>query len=250
MSSGPAFKDHFSDIADDYAKLRPTYPPALVEFLAAQAPARRLAWEAGCGSGQLSALLGERFDRVVATDASAEQLARARPHPRVEYRHARAEASGLPPVVADLVVAAQAAHWFDIGPFYAEVRRVARPGALLALTVYNLVRVNPRVDATLRRFYTDVLGRYWAPERRHVEADYATIPFPFAPVAAPPFELHATWTLAHFVGYVRTWSATVALEKEQGAAPIESLWRELEPAWGAGARECRWPLTVRAGRVS
>ena len=48
------FKDHFSEVAAAYAAHRPTYPPALVDLLARLAPARRLAWDAGCGSGQLS----------------------------------------------------------------------------------------------------------------------------------------------------------------------------------------------------
>src|ERR1700752_4454868 len=61
-ASGSDFKDHFSHIATDYATHRPTYPTALVALLARLAPARRLAWDAGCGSGQLSVLLADRFE--------------------------------------------------------------------------------------------------------------------------------------------------------------------------------------------
>ena len=245
------FKDHFSVAADNYAAYRPTYPAALAGFLARAAPRPALAWDSGCGSGQLSVVLAGQFDRVVATDASAEQIARAARHPRVEYRQAREGASGLSDHSVDLAASAQAAHWFDLAAYYAEVRRVARPGAVIAQTVYNLVEVNVGVDRAIRRFYTDVLGRYWPAERRHVEADYASLPFPFERIAAPPFEMRATWTLAHFIGYMRTWSGVIALEKAEGAAPIEALRRELEPLWGAGDAplEIRWPLTVRAGRV-
>jgi len=87
-----------------------------VDFLAAIAPAQRLAWDSGCGSGQLSLLLAGPFARVVATDASPEQIARAAAHPNVDYRCARADASGLAARVADLATAAQAAHWFDLAP--------------------------------------------------------------------------------------------------------------------------------------
>jgi SAM-dependent methyltransferase len=244
------FKDHFSVAADRYAAYRPSYPAALAGFLARAAPRPALAWDCGCGSGQLSALLAERFESVWATDASAEQIARATPHPRIEYRKAGEGASGLPNGCVDLAVAAQAAHWFDLAAYYAEVRRVARPGAIIAQTVYTLVEVTEEVDLAVRRFYADVLGPYWPPERRHVEANYASLPFPFEPIPAPPLEMRATYTLAQFIGYMRTWSAVIALEKAEGAGPMAALRHDLEPLWGeAAAREVRWPLTVRAGRI-
>ena len=76
-------QDHFSDRADLYARHRPRYGRELVAFLADVSPAAEVAWEAGCGSGQLSVLLGSVFDRVHATDASEAQLRRARPAPLV-----------------------------------------------------------------------------------------------------------------------------------------------------------------------
>ena len=117
--SGSPFKDHFSERSADYAANRPTYPPQLAGFLAEHSPGRTLALDCGCGTGQLSVQLAEHFAEVVATDASAAQIAAATPHPRVRYRVAPADASGLEPVSADLIVAAQAAHWFDLDAFYA-----------------------------------------------------------------------------------------------------------------------------------
>ena len=77
------FKNHFSDRAAAYAARRPTYPVALVDFLADVAPRRELAWDSGCGSGQLSVLLAGCFEQVIATDASAEQIGRASCRERV-----------------------------------------------------------------------------------------------------------------------------------------------------------------------
>jgi SAM-dependent methyltransferase len=246
-----AFKDHFSAAADTYAAHRPTYPAALADFLARAAPRPGLVWDAGCGSGQLSVLLAERFEQVIATDGSAKQLARAAPHPRVEYRRATAEASGLEEASVDLAVAAQAAHWFDLPAYYAEVRRVARQGAIVAQTVYNLVLVDSRVDLAVRRFYADKLGRFWPPERRHVESDYATLHFPFERVPVPTLEMTASWDLLHFIGYMRSWSGVVAMEKALGPQPLAALQRELEALWGpaGSSRVVRWPLTLRAGRI-
>jgi len=245
------FKDHFSVAADKYAAHRPAYPTALAEFLAGAAPRPGVAWDAGCGSGQLSVLLGDRFEHVIATDGSAEQLAHAAPHPRVEYRRATAEASGLADASVDLAVSAQAAHWFDLPSYYAEVRRVARKGAVVAQSVYNLVEVDARIDLAVRRFYADKLGKYWPPERRHVETEYTTLPFPFERIETPRLEMHATWTLAHFIGYMRSWSGVMMMEKALGTQPMESLQREIETLWGpkGSSREVRWPLTLRVGRV-
>ncbi|HUO52389.1 MAG TPA: class I SAM-dependent methyltransferase, partial [Gemmatimonadaceae bacterium] len=121
------FRDHFSTRAAEYAAYRPSYPPELLDYVTGLCARRELAWDAGTGNGQAAVLLAERFARVVATDASAEQIARARPHPRVEYRVAREDDSGLAPASADLVAVAQALHWFDRSRFYAEARRVLRP---------------------------------------------------------------------------------------------------------------------------
>src|SRR3954469_3165063 len=112
------FKDHFSTGSAGYASHRPTYPTALAAWLAETAPARKLAWDCGCGSGQLSTLLGDSFEKVIATDASAEQIRNAKPHPHVEYRTEPAEASSLDSDSADLITVAQAAHWLDLDRFY------------------------------------------------------------------------------------------------------------------------------------
>src|SRR5262245_37967932 len=90
------FKDHFSERAAGYASYRPHYPRTLAEWLAGIAPARETAWDAACGSGQLSTLLGDQFNKVIATDASSAQIFQAVQHARVEYRVEPAESSSLP----------------------------------------------------------------------------------------------------------------------------------------------------------
>jgi SAM-dependent methyltransferase len=245
------FQDHFSEGAAGYAAHRPTYPATLAAFLAETAPRRERAWEAGCGSGQLSLTLGDRFACVIATDPSPAQLEHALPHRNVRYARAAAEASGLAPGVADLIVAAQAAHWFDLAAYYAEVRRVGRPDAVVALVTYGLVSVADAVDPVIHRFYAQDLGPYWPPGRRHVDHGYRSLPFPFEPIAAPELEMRADWALADFIGYVETWSAVRALHRARGDAPFAAFRRALALAWGAAAtrRPARWALTLRLGRV-
>lgn len=245
-------KDYFSGVAGSYAEYRPRYPAALVDLLADLAPGRETAWDAGCGSGQLSVALAERFARVIATDASEQQLAQASAHPRVEYRRASAEASGIPSATVDLATAAQAVHWFDRPVYYQEVRRVCRPGALIALVTYNLFRITPELDRIIDHFYWQTIWHYWPPERRLVEAGYRTLDFPFAELSAPPLEIQAEWTLPHVLGFVSTWSALRGLERDRGGRVVEEFARELSGAWGAAEtrRQVRWELAVRLGRVS
>jgi hypothetical protein len=69
-----SFEDHFSQLAQGYAAYRPTYPNALFDYLASIAPDRQLAWDCGTGSGQAALALANHFQRVVATDASPDQL--------------------------------------------------------------------------------------------------------------------------------------------------------------------------------
>ncbi|MCA9514834.1 MAG: class I SAM-dependent methyltransferase [Myxococcales bacterium] len=249
----PTFKDYFSAASADYARYRPRYPLALAEALAGLPARPGVAWDVGCGSGQLSTVLAEAFEVVIATDPSASQLAEGRPHPRVSYRVAPAEASGLDDGVVDLVVAAQAAHWFDIPAFYAEARRVARPGAAIALVTYSLFRFDdPAVEAVVDRYYREIVGPYWPPERRHVEAGYMTLDFPFAPLAVAPLAVERRLGLEGVVANWRTWSATRRLLDAGGQAAFEAACAELARAWPGGDRAevgVRWPITVRAGRL-
>jgi len=247
----PTFKDHFSGHAEAYAASRPAgYPRELFEFLATLTPGRRRAWDCGTGNGQAALSLAETWEQVVATDASAEQLSHALPHPRIEYRLAPAEASGLADGSIDLVNVAQALHWFDFDRFYAEVRRVLVPGGALAVWTYNLARITPDLDRWIDRLAEEIVGPYWPPERRWVDEEYRTVPFPFHEVPAPAFELRERWDLERFVRYLKTWSSSTRYQKATGRDAVEELREELTRAWGdpAELRTLRWPVYLRAGR--
>ena len=246
------FADHFSAAAAGYAAHRPTYPAALFTWLAAAAPARRRAWDCATGSGQAAVALAAHFDHVVATDASAEQVAHARPHPRVAYAVAAAEASGLPNASQDLVAVAQALHWFDRGAFYAEARRVLAPGGVLAAWSYgDAVLGDAAAHHAFRAHAALEIDPHWPDERGMVGEGYRRIPFPFDELAAPAFAMTCDWTLAELLGYAATWSAVARCRRATGRDPIPGLAAALAPAWGAPERRVRveWPLVVRAGRA-
>src|SRR5216110_2684818 len=125
------FKDHFSGQAVEYAKFRPHYPGELFEYLTSISPRHELAWDCATGNGQAAVGLARHFDSVIATDASAQQIASAELNDRISYRVAPAEASGIDSASVDLTLAAQALHWFDIDRFFREAKRVSRKNGVL-----------------------------------------------------------------------------------------------------------------------
>ena len=246
------FQDHFSRISSLYADFRPQYPAQLFDYLAELAPRRSLVWDCAAGTGQASVDLARRFDRVIATDASAEQIAAAKPMPKVEYRVAGAEKSSLPDGCADLVTVAQALHWFDLDRFYAEARRVLRPGGVLAVWAYGINTVeDTAINEIVQDYYSNVVGPYWPPERKLVEEGYRTLPFPFAEVQSPDIQMQASWTLEQLIGYFSTWSATNRFIKARGENPLKPLAESLRFAWGNDEtpRIVTWPLSLRVGRA-
>ena len=195
-----SFKDHFSRQAADYAIFRPRYPRALFEFIAANSPNEQEALDCATGNGQAAIGLAEFFQRVIAIDASAQQIENAQPNDRVEYRVAPAETSGLASRSCDAITVAQALHWFRLEEFYAEARRILKPGGLLAVWTYHHVRISPEVDAIVRRYHDEVVGPFWPPERKMVGRAYLDLPFPFSEIASPEFQIEVRWSLEHLVG--------------------------------------------------
>jgi len=178
-------------------------------------------------------------------------LQQAPHHPAVDYRVAPAEASGLEDACVDLVTVAQALHWLDSGTFYAETTRVLVSGGVLAVWTYGEQHLDePALDHAVRNFYSNIVGPYWPAERRHVESGYRTLSFPFTEIEAPPLIMQENWSMAQFLGYVGTWSATQRFREAVGHDPLDGLRRDLARHWGdlSSSRPIRWPISLRIGR--
>ena len=243
--------DHFTTVARQYVQSRPTYPPELFDWLARSCRGRDLAWDVGAGNGQASVALAAHFAKVLATDLSEAQIARAAAHERIAYRAAPADRSGLPDASADVVTIAQALHWFDGEPFYDEVRRVLKPGGLVAAWTYGVLHVEGEaVEERVSHFYHRVVGPYWPAERRHVENGYSELLFPFEAVESPALAIRLAWSLEDLLGYCRSWSATAYCQRATGSDPVSGLEAELAPIWGPRGerRLVTWPIAIRAGR--
>ena len=204
MPDPKQFSDHFGSVSSSYAKFRPSYPAALFDWLASIVPAHDVVWDCACGSGQASLDLAARFERVIATDASAAQVESAPPHPRVDYRVAAAEHSGLPDASVDCATVAQALHWFDIDAFFVEVRRVVKRGGVLATWTYGVPRLeDANADGLVQTFYF----ASWSATARYVAAQGKNPVREFAEELAPAWgdperAVTVTWPLTCRAGRV------------------------------------------------
>lgn len=244
------FRDHFSSVAPHYATFRPRYPAALFDFLVQLAPARALAWDAACGSGQATLDLAERFAKVIGTDASASQLEQAPAHTHIEWRVAPAERSGIASGTVDLVTMAQALHWVDIPAFFREAERVAKGQGIVAVWSYSGIHSgDERIDALVRHYSHETVGACWPPQRRLVDEGYRSVEFPFVEIESPVFVMREQWSLGQLLGYVRTWSATSRYLELRKSDPTIELAAQLAEVWGnpQSVKVMEWPLAVRVG---
>jgi len=243
-----SFKDHFSTQSDGYARYRPTYPRAMFRFLASLTSGHSRALDCATGSGQAAIALTEFYSEVVASDASQAQIDAAIRHPKVSYKVASAERSGLSDASVDLLTVGQAFHWFDEVAFMREAARVLRPDGVLAIWCYELCNVNEECDAIVDRLYNDIVGEFWPPERMTIEEGYSGVVMPGMAVDTPAIEMTLNWTAADMLGYLRTWSACKRYEKQHGSDPVAEIEKDLCNAWLDETRPVIWPLAIKVSR--
>jgi SAM-dependent methyltransferase len=245
----PAFHDHFSAVARQYAQARPEYPPELFAWIDSIVLVHGLAWEPGCGSGQATRDLAPLFDRVHATDPSAAQIAQAKGPSNVSFNVEPGERTTLGDGTADAVFVAQALHWFDQSRFFAECARVLKPGGVLVTWGYQDMFAPEGLQEALQPF-RDAIEAYWPPERQMIDDAYRDFAFPFDWIEPPVFELRVEWTLARMLGYFSSYSATKRYIDANGVDPVAAHAPAIAQAWGdpEQTRVLRWPMFVHARR--
>ena len=241
---------HFDDRGADYAQYRPTYPKVLSQALATRAAQTNLAIDVGCGNGQLSLLLANHFETVLASDVSADQIANATPHPSITYQVGPAEKINAEDQSADLVVAAQAAHWFDLPKFYQDAKRVLKPRGIIALITYGVLEVEGPAGKRIDDFYWKEIHPFWPKGRENVENGYRDFPFPFNPIGMPTLAIERIWSVDHFANYCNTWSAGKRAKAAGRDDIIETMRNDVAKIIGTdGELSIRWPITIRAGTI-
>lgn len=245
------FHDHFSADSQRYQASRPTYPPELFKDVAALCSRHELAWDVATGTGQAAVPLADHFTSVYASDGSASQITAAVAHPRVRYDHSVAAHSALADGSCDLILVAQAIHWFANDAFFNEVKRVAADEARLVVIGYGRLKIQADpVDAFVQDFYDHTIGAYWPKERALVERAYQDIDFPFTEQVAPQFAMRQDWTTEQLLQYIATWSAIQQYQNTRQLDPITLLRERLADKLETPDRlVVSWPLTIRVFRV-
>lgn len=128
--------NRFSDRANDYQKYRPSYPPEAIDKILANLEPPLVSADIGAGTGISARLFSDRGVQVIAIEPNAAMSAEAEPYPRVEFRQATAEQTGLPDQSVDLITCFQAFHWFNPDTALQEFWRILKPSGRLAL-VWN-----------------------------------------------------------------------------------------------------------------
>lgn len=239
----------FGARAGAYACFRPEYPDALFHWLANRCPEHQRALDIACGNGQASRPLRQYFTQVLACDASLDQLRASEDFGHITLFAASAEAQPLVSASLDLIVVAQALHWFATPEFFAEVTRLLKPGGLFCAWCYSLLRIDVPLDALIDVFYWGTLGGYWPAGRSSVDAGYSDIYAPFSRIEPPDLAIEMQWNFNQLLGYLRTWSAVQCWERQHDRDPVTELEPDLREAWGDinQLRVVRWPLHFVAG---
>lgn len=244
-----SMKDNFSKQAALYAQFRPTYPQELYDFLLPIVPDLSTAWDCGTGNGQVAAELAGYFDKVYATDISIKQLNNAVQKANIIYSITPAEQTSFPAKTFDLITVAQAIHWFDFDKFYHEVKRTLKPDGILAVIGYGLVKTEPQLSKVINYLYKDVLGNYWDKERKYIDENYQTIPFPFNELPAPQLSVFYQWNLEQLIGYLNTWSAVQHYKDKNGKDPVGLIIDDLTRVCGSANIDIEFPTLLRVGKV-
>ena len=244
-------KDNFSSQSKEYAKYRPTYPPALLDYLFSLVSNKSVAWDCATGNGQIAAVLAEKFDKVFATDISQNQLANAIQKDNIIYSCTPAEHTGFKDNTFNLITVGQAIHWFNFDLFFMEVdRTLIKEDGVIAVIGYGLNTINKEVDAITQWFYTDIIGKYWDNERHYIDEEYKTIPFPFQEITSPRFNSVFQWTLTDYLGYLSTWSAVQHYIKATGEDPVILIANKLSGIWyEAEKKTVSFPILLRIGKI-
>jgi ubiquinone/menaquinone biosynthesis C-methylase UbiE len=242
-------KDNFSIQAKTYAKYRPDYSQEIIDYIVSFVDNKDKALDVATGNGQVAAKLAKYFETVYATDISEKQLENAIPADNIIYKLERAEHTSFDHKMFDLITVAQAIHWFDFDAFYKEVYRILKPDGLFVVMGYGLFFTNTESERILHHLHEDILGAYWDPERRYVDENYQTIPFPFDEIEAKQFSETFTWTFEHLLGYIDSWSAVQHYIKKNGSHPVDLVRDELKETWEKSDGRATFPLLLRVGKL-
>lgn len=217
-----------------YAASRPSYPASLYNtVLAFHKGAKKTVLDLGCGTGIVTRALSPHFDRVIGADPSPGMIRQAREKAlsNVDFQEGNAETilDTFEDGSIDLVVAGQAAHWFDFDTLWPKLVRVVPVGGSVAFWGYkdHVFCDYPKASSILQHYAydDDKLGPFWTqPGRSYIQDKLRFIKPPAAewkdvkrieyePATSGPHSGEGTMFMEREMkvgeckAYVRTWSS-------------------------------------------
>jgi len=247
-----AQQNHFATVASQYAAFRPTYPTALIQDIVSLAGGSSItALDVAAGNGQATIPLAAACRHVYASDLAVTQIAALPATANISPYVSRAEQTCLPDASVDLVCVAQAMHWFDVAAFHHEVRRIGKPGGVIAVWTYALLRAAPPLTAIIDDLYAQTAA-YWPADRVHVDNHYATLPFPYERIPYTAPAMTAAFSQERLCGYLRTWSGVQRYINAGHPDPVAARAEAVAAAWGQAADTpvtFTFDMTVLLGRL-
>lgn len=252
----------FDESPERYARVRPRYPTAIFDEIAAYGrlgPGSRVL-EIGCGTGQATLDLAERGYRVVAVELGARLAAAARSvldgHPAVAVVNADFESWPLPEEPFDAVVVATAFHWLDPATRVGRATDALRPGGTLAI-----VETDHVVGGTEAFFVEsqDCYLRWEAATRKGYRLPSAAdVPVDTAEIAAEPrlealavhrYETDIEYGSSDYAELLLTYSDNLALDPAARAGLVDCIAALIDTRYG-GRIVKRYLRTLRLARRS
>ncbi|WOE31039.1 MULTISPECIES: class I SAM-dependent methyltransferase [unclassified Acinetobacter] len=239
-------KDLFSVQSQLYQSARPSYPAYVLQAILPYVTQHQRAWDCAAGSGQFTRLLSPYFDQVIATDLSAQQLAHAPNLPNVDYRVQAVEKTVFPAQYFNLITVAQAIHWFNFDLFYQTAQRCLTSDGVIAVIGYGLLTVDDdEIHDMVQKLYHHILNGYWDIERRYLDEEYKTIPFPFKEILLPQLHMTYSWSLSQLLDYLNTWSAIRHYRQQHQQDPLQDFLEKLQ--YADPMLQISFPIFLRLG---
>lgn len=224
--------ESFGTVASEYDAVRPGYPDALFDDLAALAPAHAL--DVGCGTGRAAVPLLARGIDVLGVEIDAQMADVARAHD-VPVEIAPFESWDPAGRSFELIVSGQAWHWIDPSLGLPKAAALLRPGGTLAL-FWNVAALEPDIqtalDAVYRQHALDLMstsaGRSadpgYAPDVRATGL--------FASVETRAYPWQCVYTSAEWVRMVQTHSDHVVLDPHRRSVLLAAVVEVLDALGG------------------
>jgi SAM-dependent methyltransferase len=246
----------FDSQGADYERFRPDYPPTLYQqifdFAHFGPGGMQLAVDIGCGTGQVTKILSQYFKKVKGFDPSTKMLENAIKAENICYALGTCDKIDVASASVDLLTSAQAAHWFDLPKFYQELKRVLRPGGVVAIWGYGLCTLpNERASQILYKYHTEVMGDYWDPNRKLLDAGYTHIDLPFGRKDRKTLSIKKQLSFSDFMGYMGTQSCLKTYREKHPHEPnpalqlADMLFEALQLRSGAEEIEVAYPTYHR-----